>query len=217
MAERACAHWRRRRDRAGGVVGTGVALALPEPIPRMPATPLSAVPSPDDARADSFPSGATLFPTRLNRSFQIVTQRQVVVTDGIMMAAALALGLAAIADAATPQQLLADYAAAGQAPNPSFRDFTAARGQELYRLERARADGALTGCASCHTPDPRAAGRARTTGKAIAPLAPATNAERFTDTHQVEKWFTRNCNDVLSRPCTALEKGDFITYMLSLK
>jgi mono/diheme cytochrome c family protein len=138
--------------------------------------------------------------------------------DGIMVAlAALALGLAAIADAATPQQVLADYGRQAKADNGSFAGFAAGRGQELYRLERARADGVLTGCATCHTPDPRALGRARTTGKAIAPLAPAANAERFTDTVQVEKWFTRNCNDVLSRPCTTLEKGDFVAYMLSLK
>jgi hypothetical protein len=30
----------------------------------------------------------------------------------------------------------------------------------------------------------------------------------------VEKWFTRTCQDVLGRACTAQEKGDFITYMM---
>jgi hypothetical protein len=33
----------------------------------------------------------------------------------------------------------------------------------------------------------------------------------------VEKWFKRNCNDVAGRACTALEKGDVLTYLLSLK
>jgi len=53
--------------------------------------------------------------------------------------------------------------------------------------------------------------------KAIEPLAPSTNAKRFTDRAKVEKWCMRNCYDVLRRPCTALEKGDFLTYLLSVK
>jgi hypothetical protein len=52
------------------------------------------------------------------------------------------------------------------------------------------------------------------TGKAIAPLAPAANAERFTDAGKAEKWFRRNCNDVLGRACTASEKADVLAYLL---
>jgi hypothetical protein len=48
-------------------------------------------------------------------------------------------------------------------------------------------------------------------------MAPAANAERFTDTAKVEKWFKRNCNDVLDRACTPQEKGDVITYLLTVK
>jgi len=33
----------------------------------------------------------------------------------------------------------------------------------------------------------------------------------------VEKWFKRNCNDVLGRACSAQEKADFTAYMISLK
>ena len=55
------------------------------------------------------------------------------------------------------------------------------------------------------------------TGKEVAPLAPAANAERFASPAKVEKWFKRNCQDVLERPCTAQEKGDFIAYLLSVK
>ena len=51
------------------------------------------------------------------------------------------------------------------------------------------------------------------TGKAIAPLAPAANAERFTDAAKVEKWFRRNCNDVLGRACTPSEKADVLAYV----
>ena len=51
----------------------------------------------------------------------------------------------------------------------------------------------------------------------IAPLAPAFNPERFSDPAKVEKWFRRNCNDVLSRECTAVEKADVLAYLNALK
>jgi len=72
-------------------------------------------------------------------------------------------------------------------------------------------------CTSCHTDNPAAAGKHRKTGKAIQPLAPAANPERLTDLAKVEKWFKRNCSDVLEGECTALEKGDVIAYLLSVK
>ena len=55
------------------------------------------------------------------------------------------------------------------------------------------------------------------TGRTIAPLAPAANAARLTEVAKIEKWFRRNCNDVLRRDCTAAEKGDVIAYLTSLK
>lgn len=70
-------------------------------------------------------------------------------------------------------------------------------------------------CATCHTKDPLAQGRHAVTGKDILPLAPAANPKRFTDPAKVEKWFGRNCNDVLHRACTPQEKGDFIAYVTS--
>jgi hypothetical protein len=71
-------------------------------------------------------------------------------------------------------------------------------------------------CASCHTKDPMARGRHIVTGKDIAPFAPAANPKRFTDAAKVEKWFRRNCNDVLHRACTPQEKGDVVAYVTSL-
>ena len=61
-----------------------------------------------------------------------------------------------------------------------------------------------------------ATGKHTKTGKEIAPLAPATNPQRFADAAKVEKWFNRNCNDVLGRVCTAQEKGDVLAYLMSL-
>jgi hypothetical protein len=67
------------------------------------------------------------------------------------------------------------------------------------------------------TRPPTTEGKHATTGKAIAPLAPGFNPKAFTDTAKVDKWFRRNCKDVLSRECTAPEKADVMAYLLSLK
>lgn len=72
-------------------------------------------------------------------------------------------------------------------------------------------------CASCHGTPPTAQGKHASTGKLIEPLAPAINPTRFTDTAKVNKWFTRNCKDVLSRECSASEKADVLAYLTSLK
>jgi len=114
------------------------------------------------------------------------------------------------ARAVTPDVLLRDYAAAA-APAPGAQGFSADRGRALY--ERKGKDWS---CSSCHTADARRAGEHAVTGKVIRPLAPSANPERFTDAAKVEKWFRRNCRDVLGRECTPREKGDFITWLTSL-
>jgi len=72
-------------------------------------------------------------------------------------------------------------------------------------------------CASCHGTPPTAQGKHASTGKTIAPLAPAFNPQGFTDSARVDKWLRRNCKDVLSRECTATEKADVLAYLASLK
>ncbi|MBP6356968.1 MAG: DUF1924 domain-containing protein, partial [Burkholderiaceae bacterium] len=37
------------------------------------------------------------------------------------------------------------------------------------------------------------------------------------DTAKVDKWFARNCKDVLARECNALEKADVLAYLANLK
>lgn len=93
-----------------------------------------------------------------------------------------------------------------------FDGFSPVRGRQLFNQRF----GAWS-CASCHGATPLAAGKHAKTGKPIAPLAPAANAERFTDAAKIEKWFRRNCNDVLGRECTAIEKGDILSWLLSLR
>jgi len=123
--------------------------------------------------------------------------------------ACLALACSAIAlgaAAATPAALLSAYSAkAGAAPSTE-------RGQALFRTTHGRE----WSCSSCHGEVPRSVGRHAVTGKPIGPLAPAANAGRFTDEARVEKWFRRNCNDVLGRECSAAEKADVLAWLLTV-
>jgi hypothetical protein len=77
--------------------------------------------------------------------------------------------------------------------------------------------GAEWSCASCHGNPPTSSGKHASTGKSIAPMAPAFNAKAFTDSAKVDKWFRRNCKDVVSRECSAVEKADVLAYLVSLK
>lgn len=131
------------------------------------------------------------------------------------VALALLLGLPGRAAAAEPlsADLLREYQAAARAARPAFAGFSAAEGRRIY-LEEHLQDGQRLSCATCHTGDPRRSGRTPA-GKVVEPLAPAANPARLTDRADVEKWFKRNCKQVLGRECSAEEKGHFVTYLLS--
>ena len=96
--------------------------------------------------------------------------------------------------------------------DPGFSGFSAQRGGAFWAATHAGGKPDTPACITCHTHDPRAEGQTRA-GKAIAPMAVSKSPDRFTDPAKVEKWFTRNCKSVLGRPCTAVEKGDVITYL----
>lgn len=115
----------------------------------------------------------------------------------------------AMAEADSPASLMAQYAQQAGVP---VSGLSASRGAALYRTEHPGRDGQAVSCAGCHTANPAQAGRSRV-GKRIEPLAPAANPQRFTDAAKVEKWFRRNCQDVLQRECSAQEKGDFIAWL----
>jgi hypothetical protein len=126
--------------------------------------------------------------------------------------AGLVLATAAgAARAEQPADFLAAFEAEARAADAAFAGFAPERGAAFFRSTH----GGDWSCDSCHG-DPLAVGRHAVTGKPIPPLAPAANPERFTRPREVEKWFRRNCNDVLSRPCTAQEKGDVLTWLMSL-
>lgn len=127
----------------------------------------------------------------------------------------LLLALAAgSAGAAAPADLLQTYVAAARQANPGFTP-SAVLGETFFRQPRATAAGQAA-CADCHGDDPRKGGRTRA-HKTIAPLAPVANPERLTDAAKAEKWFGRNCQDVVGRACSAAEKADFAAWLISIR
>lgn len=115
--------------------------------------------------------------------------------------------LVPVAWALTPTDLLADYTRQSGAPAAP------ARGQQLFTTPHGRE----WSCSSCHGAVPTQTGRHPSTAKPIDAMAPTFNAQRFTDAAKSEKWFRRNCNDVMGRECTAAEKADVLAWLLSLK
>ena len=128
---------------------------------------------------------------------------------------ALLLAAAAPAWAATPEQILDSLVQEARAAQAGFTA-SVSRGEQFYRAKQTGGKEADS-CASCHTENPKAEGKHIKTHKAIEPLAPSVNKQRFTDPAHVEKWFRRNCREVLGRVCTPQEKADFTAYMLSVK
>ncbi|MEQ9491003.1 MAG: DUF1924 domain-containing protein [Alphaproteobacteria bacterium] len=109
--------------------------------------------------------------------------------------------------------IVADYASQARAADPGFTAFTTVRGEELFRTEWSGGDPRTPSCTACHSDNPKKPGRNAKTGRPIDPVAVSVNPSRFTDSGDVEKQFTRDCKSVLGRPCTPLEKGDYITFM----
>ncbi|WP_416142054.1 DUF1924 domain-containing protein [Hydrogenophaga sp.] len=123
-------------------------------------------------------------------------------------AALLAFAMAgAHAGDTTPVEQLGRWNAQAGAPG------SAAQGKAFFNQRH----GGEWSCASCHGTPPTRQGEHASTAKPIAPLAPAFNAKAFTDAAKADKWFRRNCKDVLSRECSAAEKADVLAYLLSLK
>lgn len=119
---------------------------------------------------------------------------------------ALATLPAAAAETSAAQQL-AHWSAQAGAPG------NAEQGRAFFTGRH----GGEWSCSSCHGNPPTVAGRHASTGKDIAALAPAFNPRAFTDSARVDKWFRRNCRDVLERECSAAEKADVLAYLIGLR
>ena len=124
-----------------------------------------------------------------------------------MAAAALLFAQSASAEFAV-DAMLKIYRDAGAGP------FSAQAGESLWTKKyRHDTEPAERACSSCHTSNLSQTGKHVKTLKPIKPMAPSANAERLTDTREIDKWFKRNCMWTLGRECTAQEKGDFLLYI----
>lgn len=121
------------------------------------------------------------------------------------------LAACSAASAETPRQLADGYAAEAARQASGYRP-SGQRGAELY-ARRFTYSEKMPACTACHTDTPSQPGRHAVTGKDIKPLAPRFDPARFTDPAKVEKWFRRNCTEVVGRECTTAEKADFILFL----
>lgn len=126
----------------------------------------------------------------------------------------LALLLCGNVSAAPRDDILRSLDSAARAADPAFSGFSAARGQALHTQTFAGGKPDTPACTSCHGATPRSSGRTPA-GKAVEPMALSLSSTRYSDAAKVDKWFTRNCRDVLGRECTAREKGDWLSFMFS--
>lgn len=130
-----------------------------------------------------------------------------------LIAIAVAMAIVTIVvHAEVPGDFLSRFETAARVADPAFKA-AAGRGADFFRSRH----GAEWSCGSCHTDNPASIGRHASTGKPIRPLAPAANPLRLTDEAKVEKWFRRNCRDVLGRECTPREKADLVAWLISIQ
>lgn len=114
----------------------------------------------------------------------------------------------------TLEEQLVRYAAQARAADSAFSGFSAARGEQFHSARSGTGKPDTPACSSCHGSDPATPGRTLT-GKTIEPVALSASPSRYADPEKVEKWFKRNCNEVLGRACSPAEKGDWLVYMQS--
>jgi hypothetical protein len=127
--------------------------------------------------------------------------------------ACVAIVLSSASQAGVREDQLAQYASAAKAANPAFAGFSVERGKTLHTQTFTGGKPDTPACTSCHGKDTRGAGQT-STGKAIEAMAVSVTPTRYNDPAKVEKWFKRNCTEVLGRVCTEQEKGDWLTFML---
>jgi len=146
--------------------------------------------------------------------------------------------LPGIAAAAGPSDFLSAYAEQAKQADPTFAGFSAERGREFYFRPHKIEDGSELSCSSCHHADPRrktiahkdqipcrachitlhhpSAGRTAVK-REVRAFAPSADPDRFTNEWKVEAWFEWNCKLLLGRECTSVEKGDLITWLMTVE
>ena len=148
------------------------------------------------------------FMNRLPRT--IATYGDLIMTEKIGFILLLLMSASPVM-ADTPTSLVSGYATEASKEKPGFTP-SVQRGQAFFTKEWGIAQK-MPNCTVCHGKNLKVDGKHVVTDKRIDPLSPAVNKERFTNSKKVEKWFKRNCTEVVGRECTAAEKADFIQFV----
>jgi hypothetical protein len=136
----------------------------------------------------------------------------------IVLLALLSLSaVSANANVANAEKLVSIYSAVAKHDNPEYAGPTVAEGKFFFNRKVKLGNAKEMACASCHTANPADEGKHIVTGKAIRPLSPVVNAKRFDDFEKVQGKFTQHCKEIIGSDCTAAEKANYITYVLTEK
>ena len=124
----------------------------------------------------------------------------------VVVGAAFFMVAAGQVQAGAVDTLQQEYKAAGAGP------FSADKGQQMWTAKHMNKEaGKEISCQTCHTEDLKKSGKHMKTGKVIG--AEALIRWQHPDIKFINKWFLRNCKQVLGRECTPQEKGDFLEYL----
>lgn len=124
----------------------------------------------------------------------------------VMVSTFILITFTGMAHAATSNELLKKYEGLSAAASPT-------RGESFFTTKH----GKEWSCSSCHDKVPNHDTHHIVTNKLIKPLSPNANSDRFTNEVKVEKWFRRNCNDVVGRECTSQEKADVLSWLSTVR
>lgn len=124
--------------------------------------------------------------------------------------ALILLAMPGLVQAVTPVAMMQGYAARAEKSAPDFKP-SAERGRKFF-THKWNVKHRMPSCSACHGTDLTQDGKHVITRKRIRPLSPRADADRFTDTRKAEKWFRRNCKEVVGRACTAAEKADLLKF-----
>jgi len=126
------------------------------------------------------------------------------------------ISFSAHADVKLAEQAAQKYGEEAKKLNPKST-LSAEAGRAFYTKKVVDRFGKDVSCSACHTDNPASEGKHKETGKSIKPLAPSANPDRFADVNKTERNFSKHCKDLYQKDCSAQDKGDYVTYLLTVK
>ena len=127
-----------------------------------------------------------------------------------------------LAQADAVSDSMASYAAKGAV------DASASSGESMWTktipfTDRKGISHSDRTCSTCHNADITKTGKHKKTGKSIAPMALSVpfvavdekSIPRYSSAKKIRKWFKRNCKWTYGRECTAQEKSNILSFLVS--